>query len=364
MDLFNLVPATQKLDPYSSTLCVYFPFAFIFLYPIALLPQLIGLSMLCLLPLSVLVWYLSINLPAENLPDRLLGIVVVVLLSYPVLFAIDRANIELLVIFLEILFIEFFRQGKILFSVIVLSMAIAMKAYPVLFVLILFREKQYLAVMMTCLITMVLTLLSLSVFQGNIIENVQKYMNVMESFQQNYVFSWHGVQHNLSLWGTIKILVAGIVGTRKFSPQVLETSLKIYSSATVLVLCYITYYILYVENYLWRQVTILVICMLLLPPVSFDYKLIHIFIPAVLFLNARQHSQLTAFYLICFALLLVPKNYLILDGDISAGVIVNTFILTAMLLVLIVEGLLLYRSCRSKAIELNRSLILPHDKVT
>jgi hypothetical protein len=90
-----------------------------------------------------------------------------------------------------------------------------------------------------------------------------------------------------------------------------------------------------------------VIAMLLFPQVSADYKLIHIFIPLFLFINAPKPDRLDWVYVILFGLLLIPKDYYLLSkvfsdagvADISISMIVNYIVLIAMLLLIIATGL-------------------------
>jgi hypothetical protein len=60
----------------------------------------------------------------------------------------------------------------------------------------------------------------------------------------------------------------------------------------------------------WEQVMLLLIPVFLLPSISFDYKLISIFIPLSLFINKEDVHQYDGKFLILFSLLLIPKKYL------------------------------------------------------
>jgi hypothetical protein len=106
-------------------------------------------------------------------------------------------------------------------------------------------------------------------------------------------------------------------------------------------------YVLFVEKELWKKVMILVSAALLLPHASADYKLIYIFIPMLLFINSAKKSRFDLFYIIMFGLLLIPKDYYLFPkiisdsgySDISIAVVLNIFIILAMIAVIIKEGL-------------------------
>ena len=87
--------------------------------------------------------------------------------------------------------------------------------------------------------------------------------------------------------------------------------------------------------------------MLLLPHVSFDYKLILLFVPLILFINSNQRYKSDWFYMSVYALLLIPKSYYFLPHfttnsgaqDIGIGVILNPFLMITMLIVIIAGGI-------------------------
>jgi hypothetical protein len=86
---------------------------------------------------------------------------------------------------------------------------------------------------------------------------------------------------------------------------------------------------------------------LVLPQLSGDYKLIHLFIPLFLFFNAQKSSRLDWLYALMFGLLLIPKDYywfgkVISDNgthDISISMIINIIILVGMFLLIMGTGL-------------------------
>ena len=66
---------------------------------------------------------------------------------------------------------------------------------------------------------------------------------------------------------------------------------------------------MFIETDFWKKVSLLVFIMLLFPYTSADYKLLHLFIPIVLFINNKKEEKNDLIYTILFALLLIPKNY-------------------------------------------------------
>lgn len=123
--------------------------------------------------------------------------------------------------------------------------------------------------------------------------------------------------------------------------------LSIYIIIAVVLGLVIAAYVVVMEKEFWKKVAILVVTMLLLPHISADYKLIHIFLPLFLFINVSKPNRLDKVYIVLFGLLLIPKDYYLLSkvisdsgvSDISISVIINDMALIIMLFLIIGSGL-------------------------
>jgi hypothetical protein len=103
----------------------------------------------------------------------------------------------------------------------------------------------------------------------------------------------------------------------------------------------ISLFIVLKEKEFWKRVSLLVFMMLLLPQVTFDYKMIHLYIALMLFLNSHKQSQYDILYAILFGLLLIPKDYFLIKPDISIAVFLNP-----LLMLMIAGTILLDRTAR------------------
>jgi len=87
--------------------------------------------------------------------------------------------------------------------------------------------------------------------------------------------------------------------------------------------------------------------MLLLPHMSVDYKLIHIFIPLSLYINFAKKNSYDWFYLLMFSLLLIPKDYFLFSKsisdtgykDISISIMINPILMVLMVFAFMRERL-------------------------
>jgi hypothetical protein len=121
-----------------------------------------------------------------------------------------------------------------------------------------------------------------------------------------------------------------------------------YLAASALIGVVAVVYAVFVEQDLWKRVAVLVLVMLLLPPLSADYKLLLLYVPLYLFVESDKPSRLDPAYLAVFGLLLVPKSYYYLSSvfsesgaahDISIAVPLNVLLLIALSLLIGIPGL-------------------------
>ena len=100
---------------------------------------------------------------------------------------------------------------------------------------------------------------------------------------------------------------------------------------------------------LWERVTLIVIALTLVPAVSFDYRLLLLLLPAGLVISDRTSSDVPAYIVILFGLLLIPKALPVLWADIGAGTLINPILMLILLAAVIVRGIQRRRQCGASA---------------
>ena len=152
------------------------------------------------------------------------------------------------------------------------------------------------------------------------------------------------VQRGVSLFTFLKII---FIETGWLAKIDMSQFLSTYIKLAALTFIPSAVYVVFIEKTLWRQVALLIFAMLLLPQISADYKLLHIYLPMFLFMISVEHSHLDIFYLLMFGLLMIPKDYIhfynvISDSgtnDISISVMINILLMILMSISIIVGGL-------------------------
>jgi hypothetical protein len=78
---------------------------------------------------------------------------------------------------------------------------------------------------------------------------------------------------------------------------------------------------------LWEIATVGAVCLVLLPSASPDYRLIHMLIPFALFVNSRTPRRDGIVTTLLFALLFIPKSWVIIAREVSLNSAINPLIL-------------------------------------
>jgi hypothetical protein len=277
-------------------------------------------------------------------------------MSYPFLFTIDRANAELYTFLFLCGFAYFYNSlnhYKSLFALICLSLAIAMKPFPAIFLVLLASEKKWKNILYVIIFAILITIFSMMCFQGGFLENIQGLRRNQAMFVKNYAIGSQGWPYGVSLFGLIKVITGFILkvcshlglasDTQQVFFDLVSLLLKPYSLLSLIIVGLVSLYILNKEKILWKKLALLVFVMAVIPPTSADYRLLNLFIPLAFFINESRSSKFDLAYLILFGLLLIPKNYFIIpamtDMGLSIGVIINPLLMLIFGFLIIKEGL-------------------------
>jgi hypothetical protein len=349
--------AAKNLDPYitaSHPPSLQYPFVHLLFYLFTLLPSGVALPIYLTVIVVAFVRIVARSLAPSSRRGYLSEVFILSLLTYPFLFALDRGNVETLVFILLLGFARLLTRGRSLASACLLAIAIAVKVSPVVLVVLYARERRFREIGVALGGALALNMMSLACFSGGMMANLSFVLH-----GSNFdTFSWafgntNVVQRGVSLFTMVKILAVLKGAVRSLD---MNRVLAVYTGLALLVFGALAAYTLKVESQLWKAVALMVNAMLLLPYLSGDYKLLHLFVPMLLFMDEKTESPMDWFYSVVFALLLIPKDYYILPGleseggnrDISVAVPLNAALLIVMTAGIIVSGLASSeRACRS-----------------
>ncbi len=262
-----------------------------------------------------------------------LSLFVLTFLSYPIIFAIDRANFDLIICIMLFLFVLFYQKRKIVFSTVFLGIAIAIKPFAGLLILLYVIDKEYKAAAILLFNVLLLTILSLSLFKDGLIIEIQKFITDFTSAGK-MIMSGSIAHFSSDLYNFLNILVAGFsqlfnIEKSAFSNSIFKLSYTIFS---IIIIIGFSIYLLKNRQPLWKKLLILTCLMILLPFASGDYRLIYFFPPLLLFLSSKDKNIHDYHLTILFGLLLIPKNYFTLNIDQNIGMLINPIIIILILI--------------------------------
>lgn len=331
-DFTNMFLIVKDGNPYHSSHWFssnYFPLANLFFMGFASVGDL-HIALILFLGLFLGVYALVVlNLAAQWKSLSIFGVVTIAISNYPVLFALDRANLELYLFLLILGFLYFhFVDKRPILAAVLLALATSMKLYPGVFFLLLLRDPKAKPIFVFLLTCTVATLGSLLMFQGGFFENLRWMADALAAF----TVSSNGpqaLQHNSSLAGLLALgyYVAGKLFwqmplDRPDSFAVTSEFSNVYTVLVVLAFLVLAYGVISRKLTAVDSILGLTIAMVLFPVVSYDYKLIYFLIPLTLSLTQNQNRV----PLVLLTLLMVPKDYLVIKADITIAVVLNSMI--------------------------------------
>lgn len=239
---------------------------------------------------------------------RWLHTAVLALLGYPVLFALDRGNLEVAVFVLLALWAYLHYVKRSRWAWVVLGAAIACKYYAVTLLILPLLDRRYrdaaLAVV-TAVAATVLGAVSVAVWAG-----LSPFTTLRDMFGtlgghvglSDSVFT---LPHSHSLWSVL-MLVNRLTDYSIADVPHLRT---LYIAVALVLFGFVVYSLWRREYHEWARLTLVMACTTLLPFQSGDYTLIHLLIPLALFSCRPPEGRAGYVIAALFGLLFIPLDY-------------------------------------------------------
>lgn len=262
--------------------------------------------------------------------------------SYPFLFAWDRANIESYLFLSAAAFVFLFQRARYTLASCFLAFAIAMKLFPAAFVVLYLKRRRFKQLAVLSVVTAVLACVHLFVKDFSV--TLERTNAFFELYLRDYTIGDAGLAYGHTLFGMLKTLFyffshtfAGFDG-HQWLREHATVVLRSYTALTLIVYATAASFILLKRDLpYWRQVAILVSLFCMLPNVSADYKLLHLYTPLLLFVNAEERSRKERLVLWIFGALLVPKAYFNFPAGGTFATVVTPLLFVAFLYVLFTD---------------------------
>lgn len=308
-DFVSTACHSQLPSPYLSHWSSnYFPFAYVLMKPFGFIMKFnfkfsVFLFLLFTTILIIIPIWVSISGIKES-ATKVLAIVVMVFMTYPFFSVIDRGNIQGLVVGLLMIGVLAYEKNLKTTSAIMFAIAAALKGYPIIFLLIFVRKREWKHLTTSISFLLCSSLISLATFSGgaykNLVGLLRKILELSETGTSITAYS-NSIR---ALFETTVFFNIPLVGHYS---SVLMSHYQIFS---------ITFSLACVVLALQKRITdfeFLIIsaifCALLFDPTP-GYVLLVFFVPLVFGLSTYDSltSQKSKIYLLLMSLLMVPKG--------------------------------------------------------
>jgi hypothetical protein len=329
-DFYLTLTQSKDPSPYRPKISFlpsnYFPFTHVCFRPLTALNFNVALAGFLGVTVIGVAVYVYGMLRVRDPLDDIKNVFVLTALTYPVQMVLDRGNIEGILFLLVALFLVSLQRNRLGASVVFLACAAAMKLYPALFALIYLARREYKAFAACALLTILLTTVSLATFEGGMVANAQGLWDALRSCDDHADIGTHVVQHGSSFHGMLR--TTWFLTGRSGEPLVWFNRLNLLFTLTSLGLLFISH--LKCRFSPWQSCALITFAIILVPKVSFDYKLILLYLPLGLFMNSNARRPGGLLYTLGFGLLLIPKGFWLIRDDVSINCLVSPLIMLAM----------------------------------
>jgi hypothetical protein len=336
---YHMKTVIGVLGHYPTEASNYFPFTHLLLYPFTLINEYASLTIYSLLVIGFSV-FASATAPGAGLSynrgQRFLNVLVFTLMSYPLLFTIDRGNIEGIIFIFLSCAAWLYLSGRGKWAAACIGLAASIKGFPILFLVLFVKERRWKELLIGVAVPVCLTLVALLFLKGGVFENLTLLRETLRNFSDFLLIKWTGITHSVSLFGMAYAYWVILNHAFMDLASLRQIVANYYVVAGIIGLAAVAFvFVSRIE--FWKAWFVLVAAVQLLPFPSYDYKLIHTLVPMFLLIRSGKENRWTGAYLALLCLIVVPKGFWILFMDVRCGTIVNPLLISAVCIMIVVE---------------------------
>jgi hypothetical protein len=328
-------------NPYANPLILYLPFTWAFFRTLFPAPGPADTTIFFFLCLSAITILLTKVLePIISGPWKRVGYSYFLTgISYPMIFTFDRGNIDILLAALVGGSIYLFARNKFMLGMLCLVPAISFKLYPVIFLVLLLRQRKVALTAFGLIMVFGLNFISMISLALPWKETGEYYERNFTLFTNMYVYQNYSLEGTASIWNAYKVglIIANKIG--RIAP--VDFSVMGLINLTLIL------YVLWVEKEFLRCVVILSLSLTVGTASGGDYRLLYACpaLVSLILLKTRRSNDMLILVLV--TLVVVPKKLFFLTfagktetnfSDVSVDVLLNPILVTAAIALLVYDG--------------------------
>jgi hypothetical protein len=342
-DFYNPLRNSSDLDPYRPDKASYGagnPFFHLVAYLFSLirpreLSWLIFLSSFFISFMLIVKHYLY-GLKSKTTYHQLLAIFVLAFLTYPVIFAVDRSNFDLIICISIFLFALAYERQRFKTSTVFLAAAISMKPVSCVYAVIYMINRKFKEAFLLAFNVILMNVISISLFKDGPFVETKKFIE-SQIHQVDEQASSTLSMFRSDLYNFLVTVVRSI--SRLFGAGIdlrgNSAFLLAYTVAAVVVFAFFVVYLWKRPQPWWRVMTVLTILLIILPYNSGDYRLTYLLVPLLMYMALKEETRNDLLIVVLWGLLLVPKNYYTISGEQNIGMVINPLILVGLLILVV-----------------------------
>lgn len=322
-DFVSAVCHARLPSPYISEFATnYFPFSYIVMRPYAWLGNIdFRLALFAFVLTSVMLILAPIYRKIQNDSEVEAAsfVIFAIALSHPFISMLDRGNIQFLVTGLVVIgLIQV--EKKTLVSPIFIGLATAMKIYPVIYMAVFVRRREWLRLVVAIFTSLVSSIASLLLFAGSFTDNFQQMIKKVLVFQS--VTDTH-LRYNSSLKALfISFDALDIQWVSSLAKYGLQNYTLVSLVAAFSICLVIVFFRIDMFNF---GILAAIFCALFLD-LSAPYVMTLFFVAVMNLQCSSQISMRRRVVIICLAILMVPKGLIFGGADVDTRASLLTFI--------------------------------------
>lgn len=337
-DFYSVLRNTARLDPYTARAAIgtqgealldvsnYFPLTHAVFYPFTWIPEGWAMALYGTIVAAGAAWATMRIAPGRTRLESAINVAVFGWLSYPVLFILDRGNIEALPFALAAGAATLAHRDRWRRASVLLGLAGAIKGLPLVF-LALGLRRSWRWPALGALVAAGATAGALLLLDGGIGHNLALLREALARFNGFGFYGVNGVSASVSAFGGIYGAYAWFTGGL-LDPSALARYFAGYLPFAAAVGGAVVAFAVWGARLReWQRWFLIVACLQTLPYPSYEYKLVYTLIPLALLLWDAGQTRWTLTYLTLLCLIVMPKGFPVLFSDVRIGTVLSPLLI-------------------------------------
>ena len=359
-DLYVTYAQAKASESYSGTQRgAYLPFTYIFLKPLGWIHGFSDHAVcICFIAIWAIGMVVLLNQALRSIIpqpfQRLLFSALLPSLCYPIVYGLDRGNLEILMTVFIGLMLLLFQRGQIGWGVFCLLLPISCKLYPAILLALLVRRRTIFWIPVAAVACVAITIGSFALLPGPLTANWHDWQANVQAVKDFYTVSPASMALTSTPWNIIKLVE--VISAMLFHPSlghtelihIIKSTAQVYEVVVLAALAGLVAYTIFVEREFFRRAILLLLGLVLCGVTGADYHMAYagVALVVLILLPTERRGDLIATTLLAFVC--IPKREVLLpflgitDVDVldfgNIGVFLNPLCMIAAIFILLWSG--------------------------